>query len=66
MDSNPIEFIISYNSMSEEESVKKLERILLELNKNGLSYLTTSTLPTNLDKFKEAIEYLKQAEKLIG
>jgi hypothetical protein len=52
--------------MSEEESVKKLERILLELNKNGLSYLTTSTVLAIIDKFKEAIEYLKQAEKLIG
>ena len=29
--------------MIEEESGKKVERILLDLNKNGLSYLTSST-----------------------
>jgi len=29
--------------MAEEESGKKVERILLDLNKNGLSYLTSST-----------------------
>jgi len=29
--------------MTEEESGKKVERILLDLNKNGLSYLTSST-----------------------
>lgn len=35
----------------EEESMKKIERIILDLNKNGLSYLTNCTsLNLNIEK----------------